>query len=103
MKILAAYTCCQAGGKAFIRSRPSGDCGMLLLDYRVYGALFGAVLIALFLGIFSNALVAGTPANPPGFDLPSSAAPAKKAAVAAAVPLPDLLAKADADKGKTLT
>jgi cytochrome c len=76
---------------------------MLLLDYRVYGALFGAVLFALFLGIFSNALVAGTPANPPGFDLPSSAAPAKKAAVAAAVPLPDLLAKADADKGKTLT
>jgi cytochrome c len=76
---------------------------MLLLDYRVYGALFGAILFALFLGLFSNALVVSTPANPPGFLLPSGAEPAKTAAAApAAVPLPELLAKADADKGKTL-
>ncbi len=76
---------------------------MLLLDYRVYGALFGAILFALFLGLFSNALVVGTIANPPGFDLPSGAEPAKKAAApVAAVPLPELLAKADADKGKAL-
>lgn len=78
---------------------------MLLLDYRVYGALFASILFALFLGIFSNALVESKPANPPGFDLPSGAEPAKKAApaAAAAVPLPTLLAKADADKGKGLT
>jgi cytochrome c len=76
---------------------------MLLLDYRVYGALFGAILFALFLGLFSNALVVSTPANPPGFLLPSGAEPAKTAAAApAAVPLPELLAKADADKGKGL-
>lgn len=76
---------------------------MFLLDYRVYGALFGAILFALFLGLFSNALVVAQPANPPGFDLPSGAEPAKKAAPVAAVPLPNLLAKADADKGKALT
>jgi cytochrome c len=76
---------------------------MLLFDYRVYGALFGAVLFALFLGVFSNALVVSAPANPPGFDLPSGAETAKKAAPAAAVPLPQLLAKADAEKGKALT
>ena len=76
---------------------------MLLLDYRVYGALFGAILFALFLGLFSNALVVSAPADPPGFLLPSGAEPAKKAAAApAAVPLPELLAKADADKGKAL-
>lgn len=76
---------------------------MLLLDYRVLGALFGAILFALFLGLFSNALVQGKPANPPGFDLPSGAEPAKAAAPAAVVvPLSELLAKADADKGKTL-
>jgi len=78
---------------------------MLLLDYRVYGALFGAILFALFLGIFSDALVTSRKANPPGWDLPSGAETAKKTApaAAAAVPLPTLLAKADADKGKTLT
>ncbi|HUO55546.1 MAG TPA: cytochrome c family protein [Rhodoblastus sp.] len=75
---------------------------MLLLDYRVYGALFGAILFALFLGLFSNALVAAQPANPPGFDLPSGAEPAKKAAPVAAVPLSELLAKADPAKGKAL-
>ena len=76
---------------------------MLLFDYRVYGALFGAILFALFLGVFSNALVVSTPANPPGFDLPSGAEPAKKAAPVAAVPLSQLLAKADPEKGKALT
>ena len=76
---------------------------MFLLDYRVYGALFGAILFALFLGIFSNALVVAQPANPPGFDLPSGAAPVKAAAPVAAVPLPTLLAKADPAKGQALT
>lgn len=76
---------------------------MFLLDYRVYGALFGAILFALFLGIFSNALVVAQPANPPGFDLPSGAAPVKAAAPVAAIPLPTLLAKADPAKGQALT
>jgi cytochrome c len=78
---------------------------MLLLDYRVYGALFGAILFALFLGLFSDVLIVSRKANIPGFDLPSGAEPAKKAApaAAAAIPLPTLLASADAAKGKTLT
>ncbi|MCI4677510.1 cytochrome c family protein [Rhodoblastus acidophilus] len=75
---------------------------MLLLDYRVYGALFGSILFALFLGVFSDALVVSSPANPPGFDLPSSAGPVKKAAAPVATPLPVLLAKADPKKGEAL-
>jgi cytochrome c len=75
---------------------------MIFLDYRVWGALFGATLFALFLGVFSNALVrAETPATP-GFDLPSGEAKAKPVAAAAAVPLPALLAKADPAKGQGL-
>jgi cytochrome c len=68
------------------------------------GALLGAILFALFLGLFSNELVSSEKPAVPGFDLPSGVAPAKTAAAApAAVPLPVLLAKADADKGKAGT
>jgi cytochrome c len=77
---------------------------MNFLDYRILGALFGAVLFALFLGVFSDALVSAEIPKVPGFDLPSGAAPAKAAAPAvAAVPLPVLLAKADPAKGQALT
>jgi cytochrome c len=76
---------------------------MTFLDYRYFGALFGAILFALFLGVFSNALITSEPPKVPGFDLPSGAAPVKAAAPVAAVPLPVLLAKADPAKGQALT
>jgi len=76
---------------------------MNFLDYRYLGALFGAVLFALFLGVFSDALVSSAMPKVPGFDLPSGEAPAKAAAPVAAVPLPALLAKADPAKGQGLT
>lgn len=75
---------------------------MGFLDYRYFGALFGAILIALLLNLFSYAVVSSEPASPPGFDLPSGAAPVKAAAPVAAIPLPDLFAKADPAKGQTL-
>jgi cytochrome c len=76
---------------------------MFLLDYRVYGALFGSILFALSLGVLSDVLIVGKPANPPGYDLPSGApAPAKAAAAAPVTPLPVLLAKADPKKGEAL-
>ena len=76
---------------------------MNFLDYRYFGALFGAILFALFLGEFSNTLVTSPMPKVPGFNLPSGAAPAKPAAPVAAVPLPVLLAKADPARGQTLT
>ena len=68
------------------------------------GALCGAILFALFVGVLSNGLVRTETPDKPGFDLPSGvAAPAKAAAPAEAVPLPTLLAKADPEKGQALT
>jgi cytochrome c len=75
---------------------------MGFLDYRLFGALFGAILIALILNLFSHAVVSSEIPTTPGFDLPSGAAPAKAAAPVAAVPLPELLAKADPARGQTL-
>ncbi len=76
---------------------------MLLLDYRVWGALFASILFALFLGVFSNALVRDATPDQPGFALPSGVAPVKATAAVADVPLPTLLAKADPAKGQALT
>ena len=76
---------------------------MNFLDYRIFGALFGAVLFALFLGVFSDALVSAEAPKVPGFDLPSGEAPKKAVAPVAAVPLSALLAKADPAKGQALT
>lgn len=76
---------------------------MNLFDYRYFGALFGAILFALFLGVFSDALVTSPIPKVPGFNLPSGAAPAKPAAPVAAIPLPVLLAKADPARGQTLS
>ena len=76
---------------------------MKFLDYQILGALGGAILFALFLGLLSNALVRTETPDRPGFDLPSGVAPAKAAAPATAVPLPALLAKADPAKGQALT
>jgi cytochrome c len=76
---------------------------MLLLDYRVWGALFGSILFALFLGVSSDALIRASAPAQPGLDLPSGAAPVKAPAPVAEVPLPTLLAKADPAKGQALT
>lgn len=77
---------------------------MKFFDYQILGALFGAILFALFVGLLSNGLVRPETADKPGFDLPSGvAAPAKAAAPAEAVPLPSLLAKADPARGQALT
>jgi cytochrome c len=74
------------------------------LDYQILGALFGAILFALFCGVIGNGLVRSETPDTPGFDLPSGvAAPAKAAAAAEAVPLPTLLAKADPARGQALT
>lgn len=69
---------------------------------KIIGALLGAVLFALFLGVFSDILVASPAPKVMGWDLPTGAAPVK-AAAATAEPLPVLLAKADPAKGKGLT
>ena len=77
---------------------------MKFLDYQILGALFGAILFALFVGVLSNGLVRSGTADRPGFDLPSGvAAPAQAAAPAEAVPLANLLAKADPARGQALT
>jgi cytochrome c len=76
---------------------------MLLLDYRVWGALFASILFAIILSVASDALIRSAPPAQPGFDLPSGVAPVKAAAPVAAVPLPTLLAKADPARGQALT
>ena len=68
---------------------------------KIAGALLGMLLFVMGLNLFSDAIFANPKPTTPGFDLPSgekSAAPA--AAAAAAVPLPALLAKADAKAGE---
>ncbi|WP_294539448.1 cytochrome c family protein [uncultured Rhodoblastus sp.] len=78
---------------------------MNFIDYRFIGALFGAILFSLFLGVLSDALVSSHYPKVQGFDLPSGAAPDKAAAAApvAEVPLPALLAKADPARGQAAT
>ena len=67
-------------------------------------AVLGALLGTMALGVFSNALFAPNKALQPGYALPggeTAAAPAAAAPAAAPeVPLPALLAKADAAKGQ---
>ena len=66
-------------------------------------AVLGALLGTMALGVFSNAIFAPDKAAQPGYALaggePAAAAPAA-AAAAPEVPLPALLAKADAAKGQ---
>ncbi len=73
------------------------------MKFQIFGALCGAILFALILGLISDALVRSKTAAVPGFDLPSGVTPAKAAAPAAAVPLASLLAKADPARGQALT
>ncbi len=69
-------------------------------------ALMATLLGTMALGIFTNAIYAPTKPAKPGFELPGGGAeggPAKAAAAAPAVPLPQLLAKADVAKGQAAT
>jgi cytochrome c len=66
-------------------------------------AVLGALLGTMALGVFSNAVFAPEKATKPGYALPggeTAAAPAVAAPAAPEVPLPALLAKADAAKGQ---
>jgi cytochrome c len=69
---------------------------------KIAGAFLGALLFLMGLGIFSNAIFHAPKPKTAGYDLPAAeetAAAAPGAAVAAATPVADLLAKADATKG----
>ncbi len=66
-------------------------------------AVLGALLGTMALGVFSNAIFAPDKAAQPGYALAggeTAAAPAAAAPAAPEVPLPALLAKADAAKGQ---
>lgn len=71
---------------------------------KIAGAVLGTLLFLMGLGIFSDAIFhTGIPAKP-GYDLPvaEEASAGGAAAAAPAVPLPELLAKADPKRGETL-
>ncbi|MDE2017601.1 MAG: cytochrome c family protein, partial [Hyphomicrobiales bacterium] len=71
---------------------------------KIAGAVLGTLLFTMAIGIASNAIfTVATPAKP-GYDLPSAAAAAAAPAPAAkAVPIAQLLAKADPKKGEALS
>ncbi len=70
---------------------------------KIAGGVLGTLLFAMGLGAVSNLIYAAPRPEKPGYDLPvGEEKPAAGAAAAAApaVPLPQLLAKADAAKGQ---
>jgi cytochrome c len=70
---------------------------------KIAGALLGTALSVMGVRIVAESIFASEKPAKPGYDLPAAsehAAGAAEAAPAAAVPLPDLLAKADLAKGK---
>jgi len=72
---------------------------------KMAGGVLGTLLFVMALGIVSNGVFARSKPAKPGYDLPAaSEAPASAAAADAtpAVPLGDLLAKADPAKGEAL-
>ncbi|MDB5651797.1 MAG: cytochrome c class [Hyphomicrobiales bacterium] len=70
---------------------------------KIAGAVLGTLLFVMGLGIFSDALFHHAPPKVAGYNLPAAEAESAAAATpAAAVPLPQLLAKADPKKGETL-
>jgi cytochrome c len=67
------------------------------------GAVLGTCVLAMGLGIVADGIYTnGKPAKP-GYELPEPKAEAPAGKAAAAVPLPTLLAKADATKGQADT
>ena len=70
---------------------------------KIAGALLGTALVVMGVRIVAEGIFASEKPAKPGYDLPAAAehaAGAAEAAPAAAVPLPELLAKADIAKGK---
>jgi cytochrome c len=74
---------------------------------KIAGAVLGTLLFTFGIGIFSGAIFSQEKPEKPGYDLPAAsdnAAPGADAKDAApALPLPELLAKADPKKGEALT
>ena len=72
---------------------------------QILGALFGAILFAMFLGVLCNGLVRTATPDKPGFDLPSGVAAPAKPPPPPPPPFrsPSLLAKADPARGQALT
>jgi cytochrome c len=67
---------------------------------KIAGAVLGALLFLMGLGIFSNSIFHAQKPKTPGYDLPSAeVASAAAPAAAAAVPVAEILAKADPAKG----
>ncbi len=72
---------------------------------KIAGSVLGTLLFLMGLGILSGGLFAHPKLEKAGYDLPAAAeggAPAVAVAEAPAVPLPQLLAHADAAKGEAL-
>ncbi|MBX9741693.1 MAG: cytochrome c family protein [Beijerinckiaceae bacterium] len=71
---------------------------------KIAGAVLGALLFLMGIGIFSDAIFHRAPPKTAAYNLPAEeAAPAAAAAAGPSVPLPELLAKADAKRGETLS
>ncbi|MHB8884210.1 MAG: c-type cytochrome [Methylovirgula sp.] len=71
---------------------------------KMAGALLGALLFTMATGVLADAIFSHPELAKAGYDLPAaSAAPAAKAKAAPAVPLAELLAKADPKKGEADT
>ena len=71
---------------------------------KVAGAALGTLLFTMALGIVSDVIYSPAALSKPGYDLPAAAEATETAATEApTVPLPLLLAKADAKKGETFT
>jgi cytochrome c len=71
---------------------------------KIAGAVLGSLLFLMGLGIISDAVFQHGPPKKAGYDLPAAeeSAPGAATAAVAAVPLPELLAKADVKKGESL-
>ena len=74
---------------------------------KIAGAVLGALLLTMGLGIVSNGIFAHAKLEKPGYALPGAevepaAGKTPAASDAVEVPLPDLLAKADSKKGESL-
>lgn len=69
---------------------------------KIFGIFLGTLILTFGVGIFSDVVFSNPGPAKPGYDLPSGEAAAGKAAPAPAdaVPLPKLLAAADAKKGE---
>lgn len=107
---MAAYTCCQARRNACKHcSEAATDQGsgrMFGIDSfelnKIAGGVLGACLGLMALGIVSDMVFSHRTMKAPGYDLPADEPASASAPKAPAVPLPELLAKADVKKGENV-